>query len=98
MLKRRQAAAVEPFFIFRIDLSTGSRIDYFILAVGWIVVNKRNEKHYAVWAMKKDADDESWGVCLFGLTCTCVLARGCVLYYYVYAMYLYFCIHARVHV
>jgi hypothetical protein len=82
MLKRRQAAAVDPFLIFRIEhLSTGNRTDYFILAVGWIVVNKRNEKHYIVWAMKKDADDESWGVCLFGLTCTCVLALRVDAYY-----------------
>ena len=37
-------------------------MDYLILAVGWIVLSNRNDKHYIVWAMNKDADDESWRV------------------------------------
>ena len=76
---------MEPFHIFRIEhLATGNRTDYLILAVGWIVLNKRNDKHYTVWTLHKDADDESWGVCLFGLSCICECLRVDVHYTIMY--------------
>ena len=81
LLKRATAAvAVEPSHLFRVEhLATGNQEDYFILAVGWIVLSARNDKHFTVWAMRKDAASETWGVCLFGFVLyMCVLTRGCV--------------------
>jgi hypothetical protein len=91
VLKRTKCPAVKPFHIFRVAHSV-SLTDYLVLAVGWILINKRNDKHYIVWTIAKDADDETWGVSVSVELYMRVLTRGCVLYYHA-RIYLYFCIH-----
>ena len=62
---KRSNALVEPWKIFRLQhTETGNRTDHLILAVGWLMVNRKagsnDDKHFVMWTLKKDADNASW--------------------------------------